>query len=455
MHPTSLSTDKLKAAVAEKVAEYRRNDSLSRAQFTSLLLEKFRVLARYACTHSAYYRRLSEQRGIDLATCVPTDFPILDKSTLINEFDSISTDPRLTREAVECFLRESRSFTDLLHGEYVIRQTSGSSGKRLYIAATLRECAGSLAQFARADVTEAPVTSTRDAFLGITTDHVSSATAYFLHAAIHPERDHLALDVSDARHDNVMKLNRFQPDRLSGYTSAIAEMAREQLAGRLQIRPRSICCGGETLLDADSRLIAQAFGCVPTNLYGTTEVGIMGVGLGGAVVLLEDDMMVDFQPDCIDVTSLCQFSLPLIRYRIKDALTCLPGPTVGPYRVISSQMGRSEMAMVFENDDGQQETINPLALIGLALRLNGVSRYQFVVDGPRTFTFLYSMYDALADERKTARKALIRETLVEMLKKKRLSQVTFDMIESERPVIDRRTGKASLVARAIERTRSP
>ena len=126
----------LKAAIVAKAAEYRTNSALTEQQLANARLDKFRALAAYACAHSPYYRQIAQARHIDIAACTPNDFPVLDKATLIDQFDAISTDRGLTRAAVERFLREATSSTDLLHDKYFVRQTSGSSGKRLYNVVT-------------------------------------------------------------------------------------------------------------------------------------------------------------------------------------------------------------------------------------------------------------------------------------------------------------------------------
>jgi phenylacetate-coenzyme A ligase PaaK-like adenylate-forming protein len=51
----------------------------------------------------------------------------------------------------------------------------------------------------------------------------------------------------------VHALNEYQPTLLSGYPSALALLAREQVAGRLQIAPILIVTGGECL-DQEVRL---------------------------------------------------------------------------------------------------------------------------------------------------------------------------------------------------------
>ena len=57
----------------------------------------------------------------------------------------------------------------------------------------------------------------------------------------------------------VARLNAAQPPALIGYASKLAELAREQLAGRLSITPRSVVSISEVLTAANRVIIEHAF----------------------------------------------------------------------------------------------------------------------------------------------------------------------------------------------------
>jgi phenylacetate-CoA ligase len=84
--------------------EHTRNARRSRAQIEVLQQKKFRRLVACVNERSPYYRDLIASRGIDIATCVTTDFPPLTKPLLMENFDRIVTDPRISIAAVEQFL---------------------------------------------------------------------------------------------------------------------------------------------------------------------------------------------------------------------------------------------------------------------------------------------------------------------------------------------------------------
>ena len=84
--------------------DQRCNARMSREQLEASQLRKFRRLVAYAQRHSPYYRALIEQRKIDPARCVPTDFPVHTKMEVIRHFDDLVTDRRITRERIAEFL---------------------------------------------------------------------------------------------------------------------------------------------------------------------------------------------------------------------------------------------------------------------------------------------------------------------------------------------------------------
>ena len=80
-----------------KTRDLRRVAQLTRAQLEAEKLAEFRQLVRHAHAHSPYYRRIIAERGIDVASCTPLDFPVLTKSLLMRHFDEIVTAPGVTK----------------------------------------------------------------------------------------------------------------------------------------------------------------------------------------------------------------------------------------------------------------------------------------------------------------------------------------------------------------------
>ncbi len=82
---------------------------------------------RHAATTSPYYR---DKIGALVAAGAPLSaYPVMNKTILMEEFDRIVTDPRLTRALVEAHAASPRA-GHLLLDEYRVASTGGSSGQR-------------------------------------------------------------------------------------------------------------------------------------------------------------------------------------------------------------------------------------------------------------------------------------------------------------------------------------
>jgi phenylacetate-CoA ligase len=111
-------------------------------------------------------------------------------------------------------------------------------------------------------------------------------------------------------------------------------VAREQLAGRLRIAPRSVTSLAELLTPADRAVIERAFAVPVINAFVSTE-GLVGHSEpGGSVLRFGSDMclaeLVDEAGDPVPagvpsarvlVTNLQNLTQPLIRYELTDRFT--------------------------------------------------------------------------------------------------------------------------------------
>jgi phenylacetate-coenzyme A ligase PaaK-like adenylate-forming protein len=135
----------------------------------------------------------------------------------------------------------------------------------------------------------------------------------------------------------VDRLNRLQPLALMGYPTRLTQLAREQLAGRLAIAPRSVTSTSEQLTAGDRAAIVAAFGVPVINQFASTE-GLAGHSdPGGFVLTFATDMCIvelvdgDNRPLAdgatsarILVTNLHNLTQPLIRYELTDRFVRYP-----------------------------------------------------------------------------------------------------------------------------------
>src|SRR5687767_12776996 len=109
--------ERLRASL-KKSREFRTNAALTRVEFEAMKLRKFRELAQFVKQQSPYYAGIIRDRGIDPATCVPQDFPVLTKSLLMANFDTIVTDQRLSKQVVADFLSRSKTPAERLFDRF-------------------------------------------------------------------------------------------------------------------------------------------------------------------------------------------------------------------------------------------------------------------------------------------------------------------------------------------------
>src|SRR6266567_4424885 len=98
----------------------KRTARLTREQVKELQQKKFRKLVQFISLHSSYYKQVIKKNKIDVNNCNPEDFPILTKAEVIQHFDEIVTDPRITKAKIADFLEHSSDPNDLFLNQYYI-----------------------------------------------------------------------------------------------------------------------------------------------------------------------------------------------------------------------------------------------------------------------------------------------------------------------------------------------
>jgi phenylacetate-coenzyme A ligase PaaK-like adenylate-forming protein len=181
----------------------------------------------------------------------------------------------------------------------------------------------------------------------------------------------------------VDRLNALQPPALIGFASALARLAAEQSAGRLQIAPMVIIATSETLVPEARAEITAAFGAPVVNSFASTE-GLMGSSApGGDVLMFNSDMCIIELVDAdnrpvgpgvpsakVLVTNLYNLAQPLIRYELADSFVREPGAT-GPGHLLARVRGRADEVFHYRGGD-----LHPHVLRSVMLRSPEVTDYQ-------------------------------------------------------------------------------
>ncbi len=321
------------------------------------------TLRRHARERSPFYRRFHQ--GLDEAPLQA--LPILDKATLMAEFDSVVTDPAIRLADVEAHLASPDPGRPYL-GRYTALSTSGSTGRRGVFLFDRDEWRASLAAIMRPLMwsgAPSPLARPRTAL-------IASGAAWHYSARVGaslstPLLRGLKLDAGLPLTELVARLNDWQPVSMAVYPSILRQLAEEQLAGRLDIPLRHVGTSAELLPDATREQVRAAWGIPVFNTYGATEYAPIATECReGSLHLLEDRAVfeiVDADGRAVPpgesgarllVTVLDRRTQPLIRYEISDGLCELPGACRcgRPFRRLARIEGRVEEALHLPAADG-------------------------------------------------------------------------------------------------------
>ena len=433
---------------AKAVSELRRNQRLSRPQLEAIKLRKFRRLVAHAARHSQYYAKIIRDGGISIESCTPDQFPVLTKTDLMENFDRISTDPRVSKGAIKSFLSHSTDPNERFLGEYQVLQSSESSGNVGYFVFSVGDWARAMAQVLRTPTRSKLFKRTRAAnFLAVGGHYGSvSMTKHWMRGHRKYFVDQLLLEINSPLSDVIDKLNAHQPHRLNGYASALKLLAAKQREGVLRIAPKIIQIGAEPASASDIAELKAAFGADIFNLYGSSEHLLMGISKDPAagMTLFDDELIYEMHEDHIVVTNLFNFTVPLIRYRMSDILR--PMSTASsklPYLKIESVVGRSEIVPLFVNDDGDTDYLSPHVVVDIFVP--GVRRFQLHWLGPTSFRFVACLDTGLTPAQRQGCVMGLEQQLQAMLDVKRMRNVKFDVELVEDLPVNTKSRKFQLI----------
>jgi phenylacetate-coenzyme A ligase PaaK-like adenylate-forming protein len=432
-----------------KMREFRRAAKLTRGQLEELKLAKFRKLARHARDRSPYYRRIIEERRIDVDRCQPLDFPVLTKTLLMQHFDEIVTAPGVTKRAIAEFLTRSKDPTERFLGKYRVIHTSGSSGEVGYFVYSPQDWARGIAMRPRGQrMQRKRKGKLRLAYFAAIDGHYAGVTLIrsFESGVARFFVELRAFEVNSPLPEVIAGLNEFQPDALAGYTTALKILAEKQRAGELNLRYLiGVMTAGEATTEADRALLEQTFHCGLVNTYGCSEHLGMGGSMPGSsnIVLTDNDLVFEFYPDHSVITNLFNYTMPLIRYRMADVLRPIDSNEHAPYLVIESLVGRNELQPLFKNSDGVEDFISPHTINEIFVA--GVTRFQMHLTGADSFDFMVCLDPVLDAQQRASAVEAVAERLRDILARKRMDNVRFAVVPTDDLPVNPRTRKFQLI----------
>jgi phenylacetate-coenzyme A ligase PaaK-like adenylate-forming protein len=348
---------------------------------TRLQEQRFRALLRYAVQQSPFYRRYYREHGIsdrNLDVVRLTDVPPVTKKTIMENFDEVVCDPSIKLKEVQNFILSEGGLGRLYRDKFCVVHTSGTTGTPGIFIYGPREIATVRAiLFARVPHRNPGLRRTR-LFL------LAAVEGYYGGVAI-SERAPSLLYVKEKCSVNlplteiIARAQRYQPDVLGGYASALHMLAESQLKGLLNIKPRQIVTSGEPLTQVARNTIQQAFGVTPNNLYAASESLAMGAECPHGNMHLFNDyhlfetldesgaVTADADSGSLALTSLYNYTFPLIRYQTSDRLAFKKDycPCGSGLAVVEGIKGRTEDYLWFDADRERREFIHPITFAEL------------------------------------------------------------------------------------------
>jgi phenylacetate-CoA ligase len=376
---------RIRALTSELVAR----DHWSRGQLQKHRRERLGSVLRHAVERSPYYRDVLGPAAVGSGELA--ELPTLTKTTVMNEFDRIVTESRITLDRVERYLAAAQPGASLLD-DYVAFATSGTTGERgvfvfdyeefaMWVAACLR-------MFARAGVSP----EMRLARIGAPSPlHITRQLFADLGAG---RPDAPRLSVTTPVDEMVEALNDYRPEAIVTYASIASLLADEQLEGRLVIEPSVIAVGAEVLTPEIVERVRDAWGIEPVNVYASTEALVLASSSPrGGGLCISDDLVILEVVDADDrpvsagapghrvlLTSLVNRVMPLIRYELSDSVVLAdPAEAAGlPYGLIESVGGRTSDILMLPARAGGEVAVHPYVIHAPFVRLADVRQYQIV-----------------------------------------------------------------------------
>lgn len=356
-----------RAAVRDGVLAQARRMRWSASRLADERQQRLRELLTWAVDRSPFHA--ARLAGIDterITEAELVEIPSMTKDELMAEFSGITTDPRLTLEAVEDYL-EDESRSDYLFDQFRVVSSSGSGGRRgIYVYGWDEWTTLALLQIRPrlgvVDGSPRPAGAATVSLFGTGAMHVSRALQLLL---TDPDDPVVHLPMTLSVPEIVRRLNEIQPELVMGYPTALDVLVRESEAGRLRIAPRHVEAGGEVLLERTRVAVRNQWEVEIDDCWAMSEGLIAHPCHIGREMHLPDDLIIVEPVDLegrpvpmgepaakILITNLFNRTQPLIRFEVPDGLTmfddvCACGSS---HRRVADITGRESIKFHYAND---------------------------------------------------------------------------------------------------------
>jgi len=332
--------------------------------------DRLRQLIHHAKVSSPWHA--DRLRAIDVDTFTVADLPAIPpmtKADLLENWDRIVTDPRVTlSRAEEHLARVAEHGPQYLDHKYHVVRSSGTGNRPTTM---LWDYDGWLAQALATYAVVGKILSEtvgEQIALRIATMAGGHDATYFSQAVglcfSSPMLSITSIPPALPLHQILHELDAIQPTALIGFPSMLAILAHARQQDRLHIQPRWLAVSGEPLYPETRTLLERVFDVPVSESWGTAETGPLAFGILGEAMQLDAAIAVVEPVDAEHqlcpprttsaatlVTNLVNKALPLIRYELDDEVTLDEPPTLDSprgQRVIEVR-GRRDDLFVYDN----------------------------------------------------------------------------------------------------------
>jgi len=387
-----------KASLLERIKnsnKYRKMLPKDRVQYRK---RKLFELVTYAKENSPLYSKHYENLT-ELFT--QKDIPVMDRSLLVNNYDSWATDREVSLEGIQSFMEEFPKGDKKYLDKYYVTSTSGMYDEALVClhdeaSAQIMSVEYLLKSFSR-----------REHFWGFLTHGARLASIfsdkgyYFpnefarMRSDTLPFRKKKSIMLSSLQSTSgcVSGLNEFKPAMLSGFPSALLRLADEKKVSRLKISPVCISYDGEAIDDSQRKKISENFKCDVSSMYSNAFTGCIAYECREHHLHINDDriileavneagepVMAGQASDKILVTNLTNYIHPIIRYEIGDrVIVHEEGCLCGNYSPWIEIVGKN-LDQIIINVSGREIMIPVKELEAVLNKASYLKRYQIIVN---------------------------------------------------------------------------
>lgn len=433
--------------------QLRNNTKKDRKEIENLQKNKLRKILIYAYKNSNYYHELFEKIGLSeekLSKCPMERIPVLERSTLISQFDRIITTNNVTQEELREFDKNEDIKNKTYKKKYHCIRSSGSTGKPAYflydesawnkmIVGIVRAALWnmSMGEILKILINNKP----RIVYIAATAGRYAGAMAVG-DAIDKLGIKQITLDVNVPISKWINDIKKFKPNVIIGYPSAIKILGGLLEKGKISLKVYRIITCGEPLDINLRKYIEKVFDSKVINVYGASESLALGVEADSeeGMILFDDLNYIEVINGEMYVTALYNFVQPLIRYHITDKLVINKNVKRKPFSIADSIIGRDEDVLWFTNNNGVKEFLHPLVLEGFCVE--GLIDYQFRQKG---LNVIEMFVQVSSNEKKIYVYREVVKYIKEVLEEKGLGYAKLEVKFVRNIFPDPKTGKKKMI----------